>query len=124
MKLGSVPKTGFGIKLIKIAIVPIGYADGYHRLISNRGVALFANHLVPIVGRICMDFLMLDITEAVPDSDIAKWIDTEVTFFGYNEKGTFLSAEKIAEAAETIVWETLTSISERVPRHFKGFKKA
>lgn len=107
----------------KIAIVPIGYADGYHRLISNRGVALFADQVVPIVGRICMDFLMLDVTDAIADLDTSKWIDAEVTFFGYNEKGIFLSAEKAAEAAETIVWETLTSISERVPRHFKGFKK-
>ena len=42
----------------RIAVVPIGYADGLHRLISNKGSALFANRLVPIVGRVCMDFLM------------------------------------------------------------------
>ena len=107
----------------KIAVVPIGYADGYHRLISNRGHALFANHLVPIVGRICMDFLMLDVTDVLGNADDAKWVDEEVTFFGYDEKGQFLSAETPAEAASTIVWETLTSIGERVPRHFKGLKK-
>lgn len=107
----------------KIAVVPIGYADGYHRLISNRGQALFANHLVPIVGRICMDFLMLDVTDVLGNADDAKWVDEEVTFFGYDEKGQFLSAEASAEAASTIVWETLTSVGERVPRHFKGLKK-
>ncbi len=104
----------------RIAVVPIGYADGLHRLISNKGVALFANQLVPIVGRICMDFLMLDVTAVVGNDDSAKWIDEEVIFFGYNEKGTLLSAVKIAEASQTIPWETLTSVGERVPRHFKG----
>ena len=108
----------------KIAIVPIGYADGYHRLISNRGVALFADQLVPVVGRICMDFLMLDVTDVVHDQDVSKWIEEEVIFFGHNDKGIFLSAAKVAEAAETVVWESLTSVGERVPRHYRGLKKS
>lgn len=104
----------------RIAVVPIGYADGYHRLISNKGVALFANQLAPIVGRICMDFLMLDVTDIIGNDDSAKWIEEEVIFFGYNERGTLLSAENASEKAQTITWETLTSVGERVPRHFKG----
>lgn len=103
----------------KIAVVPTGYADGVHRLLSNQGQALFAGQLVPIVGRICMDFLMLDVTDVIQDSSVAKWIEEEVVFFGFDEKQKFLSAEKFAEKSQTIVWETLTSVGERVPRHFK-----
>ncbi len=107
----------------RVAVVPLGYADGYHRLISNKGHALFANKRAPIVGRICMDFLMLDVTDIIGNDDPLKWIEEEVVFFGYNEKGTLLSAEEPSENAQTITWETLTSVGERVPRHFKGLKK-
>lgn len=103
----------------KIAVVPIGYADGVHRVLSNQGQALFAGQLVPIVGRICMDFLMLDVTDVIKDASVSKWVEEEVVFFGFDEKQKFLSAEKLAEKSQTIVWETLTSVGERVPRHFK-----
>lgn len=108
------------IRPSKIAVVPIGYADGVHRLLSNQGQALFAGQLVPIVGRICMDFLMLDVTDVIRDAAVSKWVEEEVIFFGFDEKNKFLSAEKFAEKSQTIVWETLTSVGERVPRHFKG----
>lgn len=107
----------------RIAVVPIGYADGVHRLISNRSVMLFAQQKVPIVGRVCMDFLMLDVTDVVKENEINKWIAEEVILFGYDDKNNFLSAEEMASQTETIVWETLTSVSDRVPRHFKGLKK-
>lgn len=104
----------------KIAVVPIGYADGYHRLISNSGVALFAGHKVPVVGRICMDFLMLDVTDVVGDDKVEKWNEEEVVLFGEDQNRNFLSAETAATSSQTIVWETLTSVGERVPRHYKG----
>ena len=103
-----------------IAVVPVGYADGVHRLLSNRGKALFAGKEVPIIGRICMDFLMLDVTDAVKDTTIKNFNEEEVILFGYDQAGNFLSAEVAAKAAETIAWEVLTSVGERVPRHFKG----
>ena len=103
-----------------IAVVPVGYADGVHRLISNRGKVLFGGKLVPIVGRICMDFLMLDVSEVVKATDTQKFIEEEVILFGYDTKGNFLSADVTAKAAETITWEVLTAVGERVPRHFKG----
>lgn len=104
----------------KIAVVPIGYADGMHRVLSNQTSVLFAGQLVPVVGRICMDFLMLDITDVVQDQDPHKWIDEEVILFGFDDKKNFHSAEKIAQDSSTIVWETLTAVGERVPRHFRG----
>lgn len=104
----------------KIAVVPIGYADGVHRLISNQSQALFAGELAPIVGRICMDFLMLDVTHIVKDEELTKWNEEEVVLFGYDEAGNLLSAAEMAEKSSSIVWETLTSVGERVPRHYKG----
>lgn len=103
-----------------IAVVPVGYADGVHRLLSNRGKALFAGHIVPIVGRICMDFLMLDVSSVVKDKNIQKFNEEEVILFGYDQNGNFLSADVTAKAADTITWEVLTAVGERVPRHYKG----
>jgi alanine racemase len=109
----------------KIAVVPIGYADGVHRLASGSSKALFAGQKVNIVGRICMDFLMLDVTDVVATFDAAKnWIEEEIVLFGYDEKNNLLPASEMAQQTDTIVWETLTSVSERVPRHFKGLKKS
>jgi alanine racemase len=104
----------------QIAVVPIGYADGVHRLLSNNAQALFAGHRVPIVGRICMDFLMLDVTEALSHSTLKKYDEEEVVLFGFDENGQFLSAETAAQSAQTITWEILTAVGERVPRLFKG----
>lgn len=103
-----------------IAVVPLGYADGVHRLLSNRGKMLFAGHEVPIIGRICMDFLMLDVTTVVKNSNIKKFNEEEVIMFGYDQSGNFLGADVAAKAAESITWEVLTSVGERVPRHYKG----
>lgn len=107
----------------RIAVVPIGYADGVHRILSNKSEALFAGKRVPIVGRICMDFLMLDVTEIVSADDTARWIEEEIVLFGFDEQNNLLSAREMAKNADTIVWETLTSVGERVPRHFKGASK-
>jgi alanine racemase len=104
----------------KIAVVPIGYADGVHRLLSNKNHALFCGALVPIIGRICMDFLMLDVTDVVTANEYHKIVDEEVVLFGYDQLGNFLSAETAAHSAESITWEMLTSVGERVPRVFKG----
>ena len=98
----------------QIAVVPIGYADGYRRSLSNRGLALYQGQRVPIVGNVCMDYLMLDVSEI---SDLA---DPEVILFGHNDKNQFLSAMELAKMGQTIAWEILTSVSERVPRIYKG----
>jgi alanine racemase len=107
----------------QVAIVPIGYADGVHRLISNRAHVLFAGQRAPVIGKVCMDFLMLDVTDAYEKKSDINWHEEEVILFGYDDKNNFLSAQEHAEATETIVWETLTAVGERVPRHFKGLKK-
>lgn len=95
-----------------IATLPLGYADGYPRALSNRGRVLIKGKLAPIVGRICMDQMMVDVTgiEGVSLGD-------EVTLFGVEkESGAHLPVKELAQMTQTINYEILTSISERVPR--------
>lgn len=93
-----------------IATLPVGYADGYPRLLSNRGVVLVRGKRAPIVGRVCMDLTMVDVTDirGVRQGD-------EVILLGKQGRDT-ISADEMALWAETISYEILTSISARVPR--------
>jgi alanine racemase len=88
----------------------VGYADGYPRLLSNRGAVLIRGKKAPVVGRVCMDLTMVDVTdiEGVQQGD-------EVVLLGAQE-GESISADEVAGWAETISYEILTSISFRVPR--------
>lgn len=103
-----------------IAVVPIGYADGYHRILSNHSTVVFAGQRVPVVGNICMDYLMLDVTAVVQGKDLKDFKDQEVTLFGFGSDGNFLSPEELAQHAKSITWEMLTSVGERVPRIYTG----
>lgn len=97
-----------------IGIVPIGYADGVHRNLSNKGMVSVHGHLVPIVGTICMDYLMIDLT-SIMSLKIEK--NDSVILFGYNEQmGYSQTANSYADLLGTIPWEILTSMSIRVPR--------
>lgn len=94
----------------KIAIVTAGYADGIPRSLSNRGHALVNGKRVPIIGRICMDQLTLDVTDvpAVQQGD-------EAVFIGRSGERE-IRAEEMAEDAETITNEILSRMGERVRR--------
>jgi Alr-MurF fusion protein len=90
-----------------IATVGIGYADGYPRILGNgNGKMLVNGHLAPVIGSVCMDMTMIDITGI---TDVHE--GDEVTVFG---KG--LSVEQIAKWAQTIPYEILTGVSQRVKR--------
>lgn len=93
-----------------IATLPVGYADGYPRLLSNRGAVLIGGKRAPIVGRVCMDLTMVDVT----DIEKTKQGD-EVVLLGKQDSDA-ISADEMAGWAETIPYEILTSISARVPR--------
>jgi alanine racemase len=93
-----------------IATIPVGYADGYPRLLSNRGEVLVGGRRAPIVGRVCMDLTMIDVT----DIRNPKQGD-EVVLLG-RQNGAEISADELAAWANTISYEILTSISARVPR--------
>lgn len=99
----------------KIAIIPIGYADGVHRLLSNKASVIINNQKAPIVGTICMDYLMVDLTDLKNLQEIQK--NDEVILFGYSQdRKIFVGAQDQAVHAQTITWEILTSIGIRVPR--------
>ena len=95
----------------RVAVLPIGYADGLSRLLTGKASFYLRGTMVPVIGRICMDMCMLDVS-AVPD---AKPGDT-VTIFGYDEDGTLVPCERLARAQETINYELLCQISKRIPR--------
>lgn len=93
----------------KIATIPIGYADGLKRVLSNKGHVIINNTKVPIIGNICMDSFMADVTEldkiSVGD-DVYIWDNKIITL------------EEIAKQCNTINYEILSTISDRVPRIF------
>lgn len=93
-----------------IATLPIGYADGYPRLLSNRGEVLVGGQRAKVAGRVCMDLTMIDVTDIrnVKQGD-------EVVLLG-RQGDAEVSADQIAAWANTISYEILTSIGARVPR--------
>lgn len=95
-----------------IALVPVGYGDGYHRLISNRGMVLVNGKRVPITGRISMDQLIVDVSGA---GEVR--VGEEVVLVGRQGKER-ITAEEVAQWAETINYEVTTSLLARVPRFY------
>ena len=94
---------------MKIATVPIGYADGYLRSSAKGGAALLVRgKLCPVVGRVCMDQLMIDVSE-LP----VVCMGDEVTVFGQSPA---LTAQQLAELNDTIAYEIICSVGVRVPR--------
>jgi len=96
-----------------IATLPIGYADGYSRALSNCGEVLINGRRVPVVGRVCMDTLMVDVTDVPGVSP-----DSEVVLIG-DSGGQRITAKDIADKTGTIPYEVLTSIGQRVRRVYK-----
>ncbi len=93
-----------------IATVPIGYADGYPRLLSNHSDMLVNGRRAPVLGNVCMDQTMLDVT-GIPDAEAG----VQITVFG-SDHGAFLSVEELAEKSGLINYEVLCALSRRVPR--------
>lgn len=93
-----------------VATVPIGYADGYHRSLSNLGEMLLRGRRARVLGRVCMDQLMLDVTH-IPGTRPGD----EVTVFG-SCGGDFLPIESMAAAAGSLNYEMVCLIGKRVPR--------
>ncbi len=96
----------------KIASIPIGYGDGFNRLLSNKGNVLIKGKRVPIVGRVCMDQLLVNISRisGVREGD-------EVIVYGSQEEEK-ISVEEIAKSLGTINYEILCNVGSRVPREY------
>ena len=93
----------------KVATIPIGYADGLRRCLSNKGQVLINGKLVSIIGKICMDGFMADVTELEDvkvGDDVYIWDNENITL------------DFLAEECDTINYEILSTISNRVPREF------
>ena len=93
-----------------VATVPIGYADGYPRLLSNKTEMLVNGRRARVLGNVCMDQTMLDVT-GIPEAKAGM----QITVFG-SDHGAFLSVEELAEKSGLINYEILCALSRRVPR--------
>ena len=104
----SYSRTFIAPKKMKIATIQIGYADGIRRELSNKGKVVINNKLCNIVGNICMDSLMVDVTN----------IDVKVGDYAYIWDNNLIKLDDIANICNTINYEIMTCISYRVPRVF------
>ncbi|MBW3670045.1 MAG: alanine racemase [Acidobacteria bacterium] len=93
-----------------IATLPVGYADGYDRLLSNKGEVLVRGRRAPIAGRVSMDLTTIDIT-GIPGAAVGD----EVVLLG-SQGDESIRAEELATITGTIPYEVFTSVSKRVPR--------
>jgi len=101
-----------------VATIPAGYGDGYPRSLSNRGRVLVKGHSVPIIGRVCMDQLMVDITDF---DDV--FLGDEVTLIG-RDGDERISVEEVAHMAGSFNYEFICDVGRRVPRvYYKEQKK-
>lgn len=98
-----------------LAVVSMGYGDGLPYRLSNKAEVLFRGGRVPIVGRICMDFFMIDITKVVGAEEVYR--GEEVVIFG-SQNNNFISIEEQAQKAGSIPYEFLTGLGRRVHRVF------
>jgi alanine racemase len=97
-------------KPTRVALVPVGYGDGYHRILSNRGAVLIHGQRASIVGRVCMDQFVVDVNH-IPDVHLHD----EVVLVG-QQKEKRISAEEVAGWAETINYEVTTGLLPRATR--------
>ena len=101
-----------------VATLPVGYADGYRRSLSNAFHVLIHGKKAPILGRVCMDQIMVDVTE-IPDVNL----DDKVILIGASGQEK-ITAEDMAAATGTINYEIVCGLSRRIPRaYYRGGKK-
>jgi len=100
----EMPKKG------RIAVLPVGYYDGYVRLLSSKGHVLIRGKRAPVIGRVCMNMIMVDVTE-IPEVKL----EDEVVLIGSQGKEC-VSAEDMASLSSTINYEVTTRINDRIPR--------
>ena len=94
----------------KIATIPVGYGDGYPRSLSNKGYVLIRGAKAPIIGRVCMDQFMVDVTKILNVNEA-----DEVTLIGTNH-GSTITAEELGELSGRFNYELVCCINKRVPR--------
>jgi alanine racemase len=101
----------------RIATIPIGYADGFDRVLSSNGYMLVQGIRAPIIGRVCMDLTMIDVGH-IPDVAL----EDEVVILG-SQGDESISADEIAKRVGTINYEIVSSLTSRVPKVYIGGKQ-
>jgi alanine racemase/UDP-N-acetylmuramoyl-tripeptide--D-alanyl-D-alanine ligase len=97
----------------RIAVLPIGYFDGLHRNYSGKNSVIIRGQKAPMVGKICMDFMMVDVTD-IPNAAPGD----SVLIFGKDDHGHYLSPEELATSGESIIHELITCLGPRIQRVF------
>jgi alanine racemase len=97
-----------------LAVLPVGYCNGYSRLLSNRGEVLIQGRRAPIRGRVCMNLTMVEVTHIPGVKEGEK-----ATLLG-GDRGERISAEEMAEWAQTISYEIYCSLGNANPRRYDG----
>ena len=100
-------------KPTRVATIPVGYADGYRRSLSGKFYVLIRGKRAPILGRICMDQMMVDVTD-IPDCAL-----NDKVVLGGRDGDEVITMEAIAEAADSFTYEFVGGISRRVPRLYR-----
>lgn len=94
----------------RVATVPVGYADGYSRNLSNLGKVIIHGQYAPIIGRICMDQFMVDVTDI---KDVQQ--GDKVTLLG-RDGASYISAEELSEWSHSFPYELVCTVGKRIPR--------
>jgi len=97
----------------RIGILPLGYFDGIHTQYSGKGTVLVRGLPAAMLGRVCMDFMMVDITD-IPDAVIGD----PVLVFGKDENNHYVDPIDFAHRGDTHVWQLMTCLGPRIRRLF------
>ena len=107
-------RTWTALRPTALAVLPVGYADGYPRSLGGRSRVLLRGREAPVVGRVCMNIMMVDVTD-IPEVAVGE----EVVLIG--RQGTAeITAEELARLSETINYELLARLSPAIPRTIRG----
>ncbi|ODT44310.1 MAG: hypothetical protein ABS70_05870 [Nitrospira sp. SCN 59-13] len=109
----SYNRTFIASRQTRVGVLPVGYADGYNRLLSNRGQVLIGGQRVPVIGRVCMDMTMVDTTDVQ-----GVKVGQEVILIG-QQGSERITAADLATWQQTIPYEILCAIGPRVPRRYR-----
>ena len=116
---GTGESVGYGrtwraLRPTRLAVLPVGYADGYPRALGNRARVLVGGQPLPVVGRVCMNMMMVDVTD-LPAASVGD----QVVLLG-RQGAAEVTAEELAELSDTINYELLARLSPAIPRFVTG----
>ena len=94
----------------RVGLVPVGYADGWRRSLGNAGSVLVRGRRCPMVGRVCMDQFLVDVTDIAGAAE-----GDEAVLIGHQGAET-IGVDEVADLAETIGWDVMASLQSRLPR--------